>query len=87
MAATLYKKTYVAEYIAEEITGNEVIEVTAEEMLECFCNGKFAGVSFWSTHRFDCGELLKPGINEIKFIVTGNAANRYTEHRIPYGIE
>ena len=82
----LYKKTYVAEYIADEITGDEVIEVTAEEMVECFCNGKFAGVSFWNTHRFVCGELLKTGVNEIKFIVTGNAANRYTEHRIPYGI-
>ncbi len=83
---TLYKKTYVAEYVAEEITGNEVIEVTAEEMVECFCNGEFAGVSFWNAHRFECGELLKSGVNEIKFIVTGNAANRYTEHSIPYGI-
>ena len=83
---TLYKKTYVAEYTAEEVTGNEVIEVTAEEMVECFCNGKFAGISFWNTHCFECGELLKPGINEIKFIVTGNAANRYTENSIPYGI-
>ena len=82
----LYKKTYMAEYVAEDISGNEVIEITAEEMAECFCNGKFAGVSFWNTHRFECAGLLKPGVNEIKFVVTGNAANRYTEYKILYGI-
>lgn len=81
-----YKKTYIAEYVAEDITGNEVIEITAEEMAECFCNGEFAGVSFWNTHRFECADLLRPGVNEIKFVVTGNAANRYTEHKILYGI-
>lgn len=83
----LYKKTYVAEYVAEEVSGNEVIEVVAEEMVECYCNGEFAGVSFWNTHRFECGNLLKLGVNNIKFIITGNAANRYTEHKIPYGIQ
>ena len=82
----LFKKTYTAQYIVDEIIGNEVMEIEAEEMVECFCNGKPAGVSFWNTHRFECGELLKTGVNEIRFIVTGNAANRYTEHRIPYGI-
>lgn len=88
----LYKKTYVAEYNTEEITGNEVIGIMAEEMVECFCNGKFAGVSFWcmpnSQHRFEgAAGLLKKGRNEIKFVITGNAANRYTDNDIPYGIE
>lgn len=82
----LFTKEYVAHYNAAAVTGKEIIAVTAEEMVECWCNGSFAGVSFWNTHCFDCGSLLHCGDNEIKFVVTGNAANRYTDNRIEYGI-
>lgn len=81
-----YKKTYVVSYIASNLSGNEVFAVNAEEMVECYCNGIYAGVSFWNKHYFACGDLLYEGENEIKFIVTGNIANKYTNVEIPYGI-
>lgn len=63
-----------------------VVEFHGEEMAECFCNGQFAGVSFWNPHRFQVGPFLKPGENEIQVVFTGNAANLYTDAKIEYGI-
>jgi hypothetical protein len=60
--------------------------VQAEEMVECYVNGTFADVSFWNTHRFRLSDYLVPGDNRIVLTVTGNAANRFTGHRIPYGL-
>jgi hypothetical protein len=53
------------------------LEAAAEEMVECYCNGEFAGVSFWNPHRFRIGKWLHPGKNELTLVVTGNIANRY----------
>jgi hypothetical protein len=80
------KKTYLADYSAESAAGNEAISVEAEEMVECFCNGSFAGVSFWNPHTFTIGSFLIKGQNQIKLIVTGSIANRYSNTAIPYGL-
>ena len=70
-------KLYRILLACEKITGNEYFTVSGEEMAECWCNGSFAGVSFWNSHRFAVGRLLKPGRNEILLRFTGNAANIY----------
>lgn len=65
----------------------EVIEVTGEEMAECFCNGEPAGVSFWNPHRFHIGPHLKCGENQIEIVMTGNAANIYSGADLFYGLK
>ncbi|MBO5213433.1 MAG: hypothetical protein J6B86_01520 [Clostridia bacterium] len=62
------------------------IRVQGEEMVECFVNGAFAGFSLWNPHEFKISDHLICGENEIILKVTGNAANRFTEHRIEYGL-
>lgn len=60
--------------------------VEASEMVECYCNGTFAGVSFWGKHFFKVSDLLKEGTNECRLVCTGNAANIYENASIPFGI-
>lgn len=60
--------------------------IRGEEMAECYCNGSFAGVSFYSPHEFNIKQFLHENDNEVKVIFTGNAANIYEQARIPYGI-
>ena len=62
------------------------MEIHGEEMAECFCNGQFAGVSFWEPHQFQIGPMLKTGENQIQIVFTGNAANLYTDAKIKFGI-
>ena len=65
---------------------NLFISVNAEEMVECYINDSFAGFSLWNRHEFDLTDLIRPGKNEITLVVTGSAANRFTNHRIDYGL-
>ena len=85
------KKNNQAEYVysfsAEDMTGREAFEVTGEEMAECYCNGKFAGVSFYSPHYFEVGDFLQKGENEIRLVFTGNAANIYNDAKLAYGLK
>ena len=77
---------YEYAYEADSVDGGEYFTVTGEEMIECYCNDEFAGVSFWNTHRFDVGNKLQKGTNKIRLVVTGNAANIYVNANIAYGI-
>jgi len=81
-----YKKTYTASLEINKRLGTEVFEVTGQEMAECFCNGVFAGVSFFEPHRFPIGDLLHEGDNQLTIMMTGNLANKYSLQIIPYGI-
>ncbi len=69
-----------------EVTGEECFAVRGSEMVECFCNGKFAGVSLWGEHRFEIGRFLREGDNEIRLVVTGNAANLYENAGLAFGM-
>ena len=77
---------YTYTYHADKLTGTESFTVTGEEMAECYCNGTFVDVSFWGPHKFNLGAFLKEGDNELKVILTGNAANIYCDAEIPYGL-
>ena len=55
-------------------------------MVECFVNGTFVDFSLWNAHEFKLTGHLKAGENTVVLKVTGNAANRFTEHRIAYGL-
>jgi len=77
---------YTMEYTADNITGMETMGVMAEEMVECYCNDELADVAFWSPYRLRIGKLLKEGKNEIKLVITGNAANIYNAADLPYGL-
>lgn len=84
------KKTYTAALsctVCQSKSLHPVLTVNAEEMAELWVNGQFAGVSFWSTHRFDLKGLLKEGVNELKLIVTGSLANRYGKQPVSYGVK
>ena len=61
--------------------------VEADEMVECFCNGVFVDVSFWGPHRFDVGNFLQEGENEICLVITGNIANIYEDAGIAFGLK
>ncbi|MBQ9612264.1 MAG: hypothetical protein IJV14_06705 [Lachnospiraceae bacterium] len=53
----------------------EQFSVRGEEMAECWCNGSFVDVSFYSPHRFCVKDFLREGKNTIVIRFTGNAAN------------
>ncbi len=78
--------TYVCHETVSCPTGEECFSVRGEEMVECYCNGKFVDVSLWGTHRFTIGSFLQEGDNEIKLVVTGNAANIYENAGIAFGL-
>lgn len=78
--------TYVYHETVSSLTGEECFSVKGEEMVECYCNGKFVDVSLWGTHRFAIGSFLQEGDNEIKLVVTGNAANVYENAGIAFGL-
>ena len=82
-----YVKTYHSLLSVETLPNKPVIfSVQAEEMTECFVNGTFVGFSLWNPHTFEISRYLKEGENEILLRVTGNAANRYGDHPIAYGL-
>lgn len=84
---TSFVKIYAGEFTVDEAANNEFwVRVTAEEMVECFVNDSFIDVSLWNEHRFRIAEHVRPGTNRIELRVTGNAANRFTEHCIAYGL-
>lgn len=62
------------------------IRLRADEMAECFVNGSYAGFSLWNEHEFYISPYLKSGMNEITLKISGNAANKFSEHKIPYGL-
>ncbi len=80
------KVVYVMEYEASDITGREVFQVQAEEMVECYCNGNLADVTLWNPHRLHVGSYLKERNNELKLVVTGSAADVYCDEKIPFGL-
>ena len=84
------RAVYQYRFIRETEEGPKRFLVRGEEMAECFCNGKPAGVSFFGPHVFEIGSLLRDGeneINEVKLIFTGSAANVYENAGLPFGLE
>ena len=84
------RAVYQYRFIRETEDGPKRFLVRGEEMAECFCNGKPAGVSFFGPHVFEIGSLLQDDeneINEVKLIFTGSAANVYENAGLPFGLE
>ena len=84
------RAVYQYRFIRETEDGPKRFLVRGEEMAECFCNGKPAGVSFFGPHVFEIGSLLQDGeneVNEVKLIFTGSAANVYEKAGLPFGLE
>lgn len=67
--------------------GKAVLKVKAEEMVEYYINGEFAGFTMWAPHELDIKPFLKNGENSVKLVVTGNLANKYGNAKVPYGME
>ncbi len=63
-----------------------VLHTAAEEMVEYYVNGRFAGVTLWNPHEIELSGLLEEGENHLRIVVTGNPANRYGAADIPYGL-
>ncbi len=80
-----FKKTYRATVDCTE-RENVYLKVTGEEMAECFVNTNFAGFSLWNAHEFYLSPYLKEGENIIEIVMTGSAVNKYTCHRMDYGL-
>ena len=55
-------------------------------MAECYVNGIFCGVRFFD-NEFEIGDFLHEGQNEVILVVTGSAANKYSDKKIPFGLE
>lgn len=78
-------KIYTGNYFG--IKNDLYICVTADDMAECFVNGKYCGFSLWNEHEFYISPYLVDGINIIELKITGNAANKFSESRIAYGLK
>ncbi len=79
-------KTYVLRKTVDAVTEQECFAVRGNEMVECYCNGNFVDVSLWGVHRFEIGKYLTTGDNEIRLVVTGNAANIYEKAGLAFGL-
>lgn len=77
---------YEYTFFQSSISGGECFWIDGEEMAECYCNDRFADVSFWSPHRLNIGSFLREGENTLKLVMTGNAANVYSGAEIFYGL-
>ncbi len=80
------EREYLMKFVCSGEDIPEGFEVSGTEMVECWCNGRFAGVSFWGKHRFETGQYMDAGENEVRLKVTGNAANLYGNREIAYGL-
>ncbi len=80
-----FVKFYKGEYHGRK--ENLYISVSAEEMVECFVNGEYAGFSLWNDHEFYISPYLVDGNNVIELEITGNAANRFSDSSIAYGLK
>ena len=81
------KAVYHMWYNSEKAGEKVQFAVNGEEMAECFCNGEFVDVSFFGEHRFDVSAFLREGENEIRLVMTGNAANIYENAGIEFGLK
>lgn len=81
------RKIYTLRKVVASVSGEECFSVRGTEMIECYCNDRFVDVSLWGPHCFNLGVFLKPGENEVKLVVTGNAANIYEQAGIFFGLE
>lgn len=77
---------YTMHYQTDVVDKGESFLVRGEEMARFFCNGQFVDASLWSPHRFHMGPYLQEGDNELKLVLTGNAANIYCQADIPFGL-
>lgn len=80
-----FTKTYVSPLPGGK-EENLYIKFKAEEMAECFVNNSPAGFSLWNEHEFYVSPYLHDGENEVRIVVTGSAANKFTDNKIPYGM-
>ncbi|MGF7034833.1 hypothetical protein J2T17_005802 [Paenibacillus mucilaginosus] len=58
----------------------------AHELVRVWVNGREAGAVMWSPYRFQVGELLHEGDNELTVAVTNTLANRYDGQSLPSGL-
>ncbi|WP_426452853.1 glycosylhydrolase-like jelly roll fold domain-containing protein [Paenibacillus sp. S-38] len=58
----------------------------AHELVRVWVNGREAGAQMWSPYRFQVGELLRGGDNELTVAVTNTLANRYDGQSLPSGL-
>ena len=77
---------YVLKFHCSDTTKPVKFSVSGEEMVECYCNNRFVDVTFFGDRRYDISGFLREGDNEIRLVVTGNAANIYEHAKIPFGI-
>ena len=83
----LFVKTYEGKLDYDGTGSDEIwISVTGEEMVECFVNSIFVDFSLLNAHKFNITRHLSAGENTVMLKFTGNAANRFTDHRIKYGL-
>ena len=80
-----FTKTYRA-VVSGSYGKNVCIKLKGEEMAECFVNNHFAGFSLWNDHEFCISPYLTEGENTIEIKMTGSAVNRFTEHKVEYGL-
>lgn len=84
----MLQKTYEATFSCDAVDENTnvMLTINANEMVEYFVNGAFAGVTMWNPHEINIMPYLNKGKNLIKLVVTGNLANKFSNTPIPYGI-
>ena len=80
------RAVYVYRFDRVTVPRTERFQVDGEEMAECVCNGRPAGVSFFAPHLFEIASFLKEGENEVRLIFTGSAANVYENAGLPLGL-
>jgi hypothetical protein len=77
---------YVASFEADETDDKVFIDLgTVHNMAEVWINGKHAGKKLWAPYRFEIGDLLKQGENNLRVRV-GNLVDNYYVNPIPSGL-
>lgn len=79
-----FVKTYRGSFIGT--ADNLYIRFSASDMAECFVNGSFCGFGLWNEHEFYISPYLKDGVNKIELRISANAANKFSDKKVPYGL-
>lgn len=79
-----FVKIYSGDYSGKK--ENLYLRLWADDMAECFVNGEYCGFSLWNEHEFYISPYLSDVENKIELKITGNAANRFSDAEIPYGL-
>lgn len=81
--------TYVKEFELHEYVQSATYKLdlgAAHELVRLEVNDQVIGTQLWKPYVFELGQVLKPGVNQLRVSVTNSLANSYDGKSLPSGL-